>query len=370
MNTETTRPGIKLVCTNAQGLTASKLLDHLYCLREQRVDIAVLTEMRMAFNPEDLLRQLPGAGTIWHGVQFMHCPGTGHTEGICVIISPTNKAMNPTYRPHAGTSGRILAINASFQDTPITLVAAYAPAQALDRPAFFRDFLLPSLPTDGRPLLLVGDLNCILAEEDAVYPPSNLAPNPSSRMRGSAELANIMALFQLHDVWRDTHPGTRDFTHWSTSATSGGRLDRWLASEAFLHRFSADSQILPTAGFLSDHRPITLRIDCIGIPQLKGKGIQGFPLLLLNNPEACITLQNLISAQALLLTLVPDAEVVHAWDNMKEVLRRRSWLLFKDLRKSRMQAARDADTAASSAFSALRVATAFTFHPLLQAALT
>jgi hypothetical protein len=55
---------------------------------------------------------------------------------------------------------------------------------------------------------------------------------------------------------------------------------------------------------------------------------------------------------------------------MKEVIRRRSWLLYKDLRRLRMQAARDADTAAYFAFSSLQVATVANFHPLLQVALT
>jgi hypothetical protein len=72
----------------------------------------------------------------------------------------------------------------------------------------------------------------------------------------------------------------------------------------------------------------------------------------------------------LILSLVPDEDVVHTWDNMKEVIRRRSWLLFKDLRRRRMQAARDADASANYAFSSLRVATADAFQPLLQAALT
>ena len=141
MTSERTRPRLSLVCTNAQGLTPSKLLHHLSWLRERRVDIAVLTETQTNSSPEALLRQLPGAGATWPGATFFSCPGTGHTQGICVILGPNSPLTNPSIRPLPQPSGRILGIDADLNGSPICLVAVYAPTQPSERGPFFRDCL-------------------------------------------------------------------------------------------------------------------------------------------------------------------------------------------------------------------------------------
>ena len=65
----------------------------------------------------------------------------------------------------------------------------------------------------------------------------------------------------LHDVWRQACPAARAYTHWSRPASSGGRLDRWLASTSFLAAFSAASDILPGSSIATDHLPVTLQVQ-------------------------------------------------------------------------------------------------------------
>ena len=367
MSHQSSRPGIYLVCTNAQGLTPCKLLHHLSWCRERRVDISVLTETQTASPPEALLRQLPGAGAVWPGATFFSCPGTGHSEGIVIILGPRCPLSSTTLRPPPASTGRILRLDADLHGSPFSLVAVYAPTQAAERTAFYSDSLGPALPTDGRPFTLTGDFNCILAQEDAVYTPGILPPVPNSRLRGSDELADIMTLHNLRDVWRESNQGISDFSHWSVPASSGARLDRWLASAPLLLQFSVTASILPTSGFHSDHRPVDLLLRHAGPSLPKGKGLQGFPLLLLNIPDACQALRNIIATESLLLSLLPDSDLVTAWDNMKEVIRRRAWNLFREYRRSRLNAAQAADAEAIEAHILLRFATPENFSSLQRA---
>jgi len=135
------------------------------------VDIAVLTETQTASTPEDLLRQHPGAGAIWPGAHFFSCPGTGHTEGVAVILAPHSPLASPVVRALARPSGRILVLEGFLLGIPTTLACVYAPAQPASRATFFSEELHAALPADDRPLLLVGDFNCILDPADVVVPP-------------------------------------------------------------------------------------------------------------------------------------------------------------------------------------------------------
>lgn len=365
MNQMPPRPGCSLVCTNARGLTPSKLAHHLLWLKENRVDIAVLTETQTASSPEALLRQQPGAGAIWPGASFHSCPGNGRTEGIVVILAPHCPLASTTVRELVRPSGRILVLEGVLFGTPSTLVCVYAPAQPVGRARFFSEELGPALPADDRPMMLVGDFNCILDPADVVVPPDVPPPCPRARTQGSQALRQIMDTRNLRDIWRTCHPDCKDFTHWQPAAISGARLDRWLVSDSLLLQCShSSSSILSTPGFSSDHRPVQLLLRPRGAPFPRGSGLLGFPLLMLNIPEACNELRNTIAAEALLMEHLPDSDIVLAWDNFKETIRMKAVSLYKLHRKTRARAAHLADVEARNAIHALRYATGATLPAL------
>lgn len=369
MNQRPSHPGCSLVCTNARGLTASKLVHHLLWLKENRVDIAVLTETQTASPPEVLLRQQPGAGAIWPGATFFSVPGTGHSEGVVVILAPHCPLVSPSVRELARPSGRILVLEGIFYGIPSILVGVYAPAQPNQRAPFFAEELHPALPTDGRPILLAGDFNCILHPQDVVIPADVPQPSQRARLQGAPALRQIMAGCNLQDVWRHCHPDGNDFTHWHPAAISGARLDRWLVSDSLLQQCSTfSSSILSTAGFTSDHRPVRLFIQPGGAPFPKGHGLSGFPLLLLNIPEACNELRNTIAAHSAMMDLLPDSDIVLAWDSMKEAIRKKACSLYLQHCTARARAARRADMEASKAAHALRYATSASLAALREVA--
>ena len=349
MSTASAPPGLLLVSLNVRGLTGPKLLDLLSWLKEKQTDVAILTETQTVNDPADLLRRQPGAGALWPGARFFHCPGNGHTLGITFILGPTCHLTQPALFTSLDGEGRILRLDLTFFTKSVCLVGVYGPAQIPDRAAFYQDKLRPFLPTDGRPLLVTGDFNCVLDSLDCVYRPGVLEPTPNTRLRGSLELSALMQELLLHDVWRETHQGERAYTHWSTPAESGGRLDRWLASQTFLDHFSVSSQLLPTSGIRSDHLPVTLRITSTIDVDPRGRGILGFPLLLFNMPAAYNDMAAVVFLQAQTILQGGDDGIVQRWDAAKEVIRTRSWEIYRRHHHTRQQDAKAADAAAAAA---------------------
>jgi len=72
---------------------------------------------------------------------------------------------------------------------------------------------------------------------------------------------------------------------------------------------------------------VSITLLSLGHAPPKGQELQGFPLLLLNIPEACDELKNIIALQSLLLNLLPDSDIFTEWDNKKEVIRTSSWAI-------------------------------------------
>ena len=347
-------PGLMLVCLNVRGLTPGKLMGLLPWLRDNHVDVAVLTETQTTMDPADMLRQQPGAGVIWPRAQFFHCPGTGHTCGITIILSPALCTAAPSVVHVGNHSGRVLRLDLIVGGTLVSLVGVYAPTTPLQRGAFFTNELRVALPADGRPIILGGDFNCVLEPADVVQAPGTAVNRSSARFRGKTALRRLMDDCGLRDVWRE-HSGTAAaFTHFSPAANSGARLDRWLLSEQAVALFPAPSStISPSSCIHTDHLPVTLRLQSVAAGMPHGKGIQGFPLLLLNMPKACTELASFITAGTHALIAGDGEDIVERWDALKEAILRTAWDLYLHHRRLRLRPALIADRLASKALRAL-----------------
>ena len=354
-------PGLRLATVNACGLTGSKLIKLVSWARELHLDGVVVTETKIAENPEDLFRRASGSGAIWPGAQFFYTPGTGFTGGVLVILGPSSHVTDITvFTPPDPVDpfslSRTLRLDLSFHSHPLSLLAIYAPAQSVDRLYFFSTSILPFLPTNSSPLIVVGDFNCVPSQLDCVYP-HGPPPTNNTRLIGYDALASTLGdPYGLQDVWRLHHPSLPDFTHFSASSRSGARLDRWLVSSSFLTLFpSTTSEILPACGMRTDHLPVLLSIPLPSSPDspARGRGITGFPLFLLNIPEAEQELASLLRRQASDLLSGDPATIVERWNALKEYIRAESWRIYRRHRKVRQRAAREADAAAASARLAL-----------------
>ena len=259
----------------------------------------------MAANPlHSLTRGAPDEGgcghVAWEGAAFWS-PGTAHSRGCLTLVKqhPSITHMDAPHAPAAAREGRVVRVDCSIGGRPVSLVNVYAPTVPADRAAFVHT-LREVLPAD-RLVVLGGDLNCVLHARDIVG-----GPPGGSRMHAAEAWSSLMHDLGLVDVWRQQHPDARDFTHWSGSARSGARLDRWLISQQLAAEWGSDSSILPgPAGFTTDHLPVALQL------QPPGQLPRGAPLRppfrrwMLDDPQFREAVQGTLQAAATAAGLGP-----------------------------------------------------------------
>jgi len=336
---------------NVQGLTAPKLADLILWMRSKRARVMILTETRISCDPADLLQRLPGAGVIWPGARLYGAPGTGHTGGIVIVLSPGTQVDDVSiFSPNpAIEEGRILRLDLTLHGTPVTFMGIYAPAQYQhqQRARFFKDILPPTLPPIGRALAIGGDYNCVTSLMDCFYPPDQAAPAFNSRFEGRPELEQLMTSHGLCDLWRLANPPSTDVTHMSAAHGSGARLDRWLVNEAFRQAFPCTSTILPAGTIVTDHMPVNLAFKQGQPTHRRNTGLQGFPLLLLNIPEGVHRIRGLLNHRLPSLSTAPDR--IRQWANLKEEINQAARSLYRSIKATRQRAVNQADAAAETA---------------------
>jgi hypothetical protein len=227
----------------------------------------------------------------------------------------------------------VLHADAQLEGHPLTLTSIYAPNTPAERAAFFQR--LPDwLPSDGRPLAVGVDFNCVAStQHDCVYAPSASPPASNTRLGGFSALAAVMARFDLRDVWRSQRPGQRDFTHYSASAASGARLDRWLISGSLEDHFCASSSIEPHAGIRTDHLPVSLALT----PRstfFKGDGLRSFPTRLFHHSVAARRYSVFVAARMAAFQAAGHVgpAAVDAWDQEEENCRLNAWTIYRACR--------------------------------------
>ena len=368
MNPDPAPPALRFYLLNAQGLSASKFPAILRWLREKSAHGAIITETHLSSDPASILNTTAGAGTIWPGMRLFHTPGTGHSEGVVLVLGPGFYMANPVQFVHPNIStGRILRVDLDFYDSPASIVAVYGPAQPDQRAAFYSQILPTFLPTSERPLLVAGDFNTVLSENDCWYRPGHAGlAGPNTRLIGSEQLSLLMDAHSLPDIWRSANPTVRDFTHFSSPAQSGARLDRFLANAPFRQRFgpAITSRILPVGGAVSDHRPVSLTFRAPPPAVPRGSGILSFPLAVLNIKEAVEEIEAAITTHS--AAVISDPSPVN-WSNFKAVIRDTSLGIYRKHRRRRQQAAEAAEAAAATAHSRLSANTDPAQHPALVA---
>jgi hypothetical protein len=145
----------------------------------------------------------------------------------------------------------------------------------------------------------------------------------------------------LTDIWRDANRTAVKFTHFSTSANSGARLDRILLNRSFLTSFnSIESNLIPAASIASDHCPVSLCFRATSPAVPRGTGILGFPLPLLNMPEAAKELLGIIHTLSAPVHIDPSPV---KWANFKCLVRDASVRIYRDHRHLRQVATTQAN---------------------------
>ena len=311
----TSQPSLALLSVNVNGLgQRAKRLTLFSSLIDGPWDIIVLQETHHTDEEQSIrwTREGAGNGRPWPGSCFW-AAGTTASRGVAILLRDRASLQDVTQHSltAAQHQGRLLRVDFSWQQQPLTVVAVYAPSTATDRQDFFSELLLPVLPQHGH-VLMGGDYNCVGADLD-------VTPNAAGRRRtGYVQgLQLVEDTFGLADAWREQHPGVRQITHTCAADTSGARLDRWLVSTDILHHVRQTDIIV---GLPGDHLGVTATIHSPS-GQPRGPPPWTFPTQLLDDPTYTAELTALVQHSLPQIPLSRSYSHGQRWDALKRDIR-------------------------------------------------
>ena len=248
---------MKVATWNVNGIRAREQ-QFLAWLAAESPDVVCLQEIKA--NPEQLSEALcgvPGYWCFWHGA--------GPYSGVCLGLARQRFASEPRFEhPPFDRENRVVTTTAG----ELVLASVYVPnggkdfagkLEFLDRLAAWAE----RLRSDGRQLLLCGDLN-VAREERDVHPKERKPMQIGTRPEERALLERLLAA-GLVDVGRALDPGNDElFTWWAPwrnlrQRNIGWRIDYVVASAELASR--ATAAVVQREVGTSDHGPVVVTFD-------------------------------------------------------------------------------------------------------------
>ena len=165
----------------------------------------------------------------------------GKQGGVAVLINANSDINVLSWLKD--TCGRVLSLLLKIGTVRVNVINIYAPAALTERKIFFE-----------------GDYNCYDSELD--------------KFGGNASLAKYLAYFKtslrLVDIWRKSHPRSREMSWFNADYSIGSRLDRFCISPGLV-KLSEKCEISPCC--VSDHDFVSLCLDFNALAP-RGPGMQ------------------------------------------------------------------------------------------------
>ena len=192
------------------------------------------------------------------------------------------------------THSRIVSILIRSNGVDVNLVNIYAPTNLIERKIFsdsLHEFFIPSAA-----IIIGGDFNCY----------DNVLDKFGGNISIHKEYESLKNDFALVDVWRNLHPGSREFTWFNSSFSSGSRLDKFLVSRELLSP-GVECNISPCP--ISDHDFVSLVFD-IPTGVKRGPSVWNFNNSLLKDKDFSTTIEKLIDCH---LRFLPSFASLQDW---------------------------------------------------------
>ena len=190
--------------------------------------------------------------------------------------------------------GRIVSILIRSNGVDVNLVNIYAPTNLAERKIFFDSLHEFFIPSDA--IIIGGDFNCY----------DNVLDKFGGNVSIHKEYESLKNDFALVDVWRNLHPGSREFTWFNSSLSIGSRLDKFLVSRELLSP-GVECNISPCP--ISDHDFVSFVFD-IPTGVKRGPGVWNFNNSLLKDKDFCTTIEKLIDCH---LRFLPSFASLQDW---------------------------------------------------------
>ena len=190
--------------------------------------------------------------------------------------------------------GRIVSILIRSNGVKLNLVNIYAPTNLAERKIFFDSLHEFFIPSDA--IIIGGDFNCY----------DNVLDKFGGNISIHKEYESLKNDFALVDVWRNLHPGSREFTWFNSSFSIQSRLDKVLVSRELLSP-GVECNISPCP--ISDHNFVSLAFNIpTGIKC--GPGVWNFNNSLMKDKDFCATIEKLIDYH---LRFIPSYASLQDW---------------------------------------------------------
>ncbi|CAI5984943.1 unnamed protein product [Closterium sp. NIES-64] len=196
-----------------------------------------------------------------------HIVSARHKEGLQKESSATRVGTFPQKMISFRKEFMLLAVVVRWGGLEFLLIAAYIPAQAVNRSSFYRDSVEPflqSLPSFHH-ILVMGDLNVV---EDPDL-------DRTSHSGSSAENQRLLSCWgntDLRDAFMHLHPDKREYTFFAKATRSSSRIDRALISQPLLLRLVEAKHVAITNGMTDHWRGIGVVLESADTVK-KGPGI-------------------------------------------------------------------------------------------------
>ena len=231
----------------------------------------------------------------WNLTMMMVCfwyPASSRQGGVVTLIS--SKCSDEIVSWKKDSHCRIVSISIRSNDVDVNLVNIYAPTNLAERKIFFDSLHEFFIPSDA--IIIGGDFNCY----------DNVLDKFGGNISIHKEYESLKNDFALVDVWRNLHPGSREFTWFNSSFSSGSRLDKFLVSRELLSPV-VECNISPRP--ISDHDFVSLVFD-IPTGVKRGPGVWNFNNSLLKDKDFCTTIKKLIDCH---LRFLPSFASLQDW---------------------------------------------------------
>lgn len=243
---------MKIATWNVNGIRARQAQLHEWLVRE-RPDVLCLQEIKAT--PDQIptaVFEMEGYCCYWHG-------GKGYS-GVALLVNTELSVERPAFtHPDFDLEQRIV----TTEIAGLTVASIYVPNGGKNFPAkmaFLQamDAYAASFETQGRPLVLCGDLNVTLTERDVH--PKERKPRAIGQLPEERALLGQIISHGLVDVGRMVEPDNDGlFTWWAPwrnmrQRNIGWRLDYILASSSIAGR--AASCVVQREFGSSDHAPV------------------------------------------------------------------------------------------------------------------
>ena len=283
---------LQIASLNCRGLN-KKLKRKLVFEKCKKFDIVTLQETYVTVSSASAWK------TEWPG-EFFYVGETNHSKGQIILI---NKRLKDAEIKVLYQSTRILAIHLTIDGVSYYIINVYGPAAHNERANFINElYSLQEKYLDGN-TIMCGDFNMVYNNDLDI-----IAGHPHNER----ECKNFLTWIEsnnLCDVWRQRHPGERDFTWSRPNPFTARRLDYIFCSEELKNCIVKSTH---EAIYASDHKAVTVTLET-GLFR-RGPSYWKFNNALIKDPEFVSTLNQYIE-DSLGENLSEDKEI--KWELLK-----------------------------------------------------